>query len=128
MVHGAEDRRVANPLADPQLNANPRVQEEHSCQGEQEKSHHDEGGVRLPVSERAPALLAAHVVVIIQEVVLHLGDGGRKAVSDGAMIRTDKAGLTDGSVYMRQISGGFLSNVNLCFLYIFFPYSVFAQL
>lgn len=72
VVHGVEDRGVAHPLADPQLDANACVEEQHGRQREQEKSHHDEGRVRLPVSQRAPTLLAAHVVLIIQEVVLHL--------------------------------------------------------
>lgn len=79
MVHRVEDRGVAHPLADPQLNADARVEEQHGCQGEQEKSHHDEGGVRLPVSQGAPTLLTAHVVVIVQEVVLHLSEGGKKS-------------------------------------------------
>lgn len=79
MVHGVEDRGVAHPLADPQLDADARVQEQHGHQGEQEEGHHDEGGVGLPVGQRVPVLLAAHVVVIVQKVVLHLwiGETGR---------------------------------------------------
>lgn len=96
MVHGVENRGVTHPLADPQLDANACVEEQHGCQREQEKSHHDEGGVRLPVSQRAPTLLTAHMVVIIQEVVLHLRDGGTNAFSPGRAIKkTDKVALTD---------------------------------
>lgn len=72
VVHGVEDRGVAHPLADPQLDADARVQEQHGHQGEQEEGHHDEGGVGLPVGQRVPVLLAADVVVIVQKVVLHL--------------------------------------------------------
>ena len=78
MVHGVEDRGVAHPLADPQLDADARVEEQHGCQREQEQGHHDEGGVRLPVGQRAPTLLTAHVIVIVEEVILHLGEGGRE--------------------------------------------------
>lgn len=100
MVHGVEDRGVAHPLADPQLDADTRVEEQHGRQGEQEKSHHDEGGVHLPVSQGAPTLLAAHVVVIIQEVVLHLSEGGRKAFSAARTIKTDEVAPTDWVVFM----------------------------
>ena len=72
MVHGVEDGGIADPLADPQFDANTRVEEKHGRQREQEQRYHDEGGVHLPVSVRAPTLLTAHVVVIIQEVILHL--------------------------------------------------------
>lgn len=72
VVHGVEDRGVTHPLADPQLDADAGVEEQHGCQGEQEQSHHDEGGVGLPVGQRAPTLLTAHVVVVVQEVVFHL--------------------------------------------------------
>lgn len=79
MVHGGEDRGVAHSLANPQLDANARVEEQHGRQREQEKSHHDEGGVRLPVSQRAPPLLTAYVVEVVQEVILHLqGVKGRE--------------------------------------------------
>lgn len=88
MIHGVEDGRVPHPLADPQLDADAGVEEEHGCQGEQEESHHDEGGVRLPVSQRAPTLLAADVVVIVQEVVLHLGE---EREGRGGFIKTDEA-------------------------------------
>lgn len=72
MVHGVEHGGVAHPLADPQLDGDARVEEQHGSQRKQEESDHDEGGVELPVSQRVPSLLTAHVVVIIQEVVLHL--------------------------------------------------------
>lgn len=80
MVHGVEHRGVAHPLADPKLDADAGVEEQHGCQGEQEEGHHDEGGVRLPVSHRAPPLLAAHVVVVVQKVVLHLREKEREEV------------------------------------------------
>ena len=78
VVHGVEDRGVAHPVADPQLDPDARVKEQHGGQGEQEQSHHDEGGVRLPVSHGVPTLLTAHMVMIVQEVVLHLGEARRK--------------------------------------------------
>lgn len=81
VVHGVEDRGVAHPLADPQLDADAGVEEQHGCQGEQEKSHHDEGGVGLPVGQRAPTLLTAHVVVVVQEVVFHLWEEGERKAS-----------------------------------------------
>lgn len=83
VVHGVEDRWVAHPLTDPQLDANAGVEEQHGRQREQEKSHHDEGGVHLAVSQRTPTLLTAHMVVIIQEVVLHLGREDRWGLSPG---------------------------------------------
>lgn len=49
VVHGAEDRGIAHPLADPQLDADAGVEEEHGGEGQQEEGHHDEGGVGLPV-------------------------------------------------------------------------------
>lgn len=76
VVHGAEDRRITHPLTDPQLNADAGVEEEHGGQGQQEKSHHDEGGVHLPLSQRAPSLVTANVRAIVQEVVFDLGRGG----------------------------------------------------
>lgn len=75
VVHGAEDRGITHPLPDPQLDADAGVEEEHGGQGEQEKSHHDEGGVGLPVSQGGPSLLAANVITIVQEVVFDLGGG-----------------------------------------------------
>lgn len=72
MVHGAEDRGVAHPLADPQLDADAGVEEEHGGQGQQEKGRHDEGGVGLPVSQGAPPLLTANVMAIVQKVVFDL--------------------------------------------------------
>lgn len=83
MVHGVEDGGIAHPLADPQLDADAGVEEQHGRQREQEKSHHDKGGVHLAVSHRAPTLLTAHVVVIVQEVVLHLGMEDRRGLSPG---------------------------------------------
>lgn len=80
MVHGVEDKGVSHPLADPQLDANAGVEEQHGCQREQEEGHHDEGGVRLPVRQRLPSLLTADMVVIIQEIVFHLGKRGKKIV------------------------------------------------
>lgn len=72
MVHGAEDRGIAHPLADPQLDADAGVEEEHGGEGQQEQGHHDEGGVGLPVRQRAPSLLTADVVAVVQEVVFDL--------------------------------------------------------
>lgn len=83
VVHGVEDGGIAHPLADPQLDADAGVEEQHGRQREQEKSHHDKGGVHLAVSHRAPTLLTAHVVVIVQEVVLHLGMEDRRGLSPG---------------------------------------------
>lgn len=72
VVHGVEHGRIPDPFVDPQLDADAGVEEEHGDQRQQEQSHHDEGRVRLTVFERWPTLLAAHVVMIVQEVVLHL--------------------------------------------------------
>lgn len=72
VVHGAEDRGIAHPLADPQLDADAGVEEEHGGEGQQEKGHHDEGGVGLPLRQRAPSLLAADVVAVVQEVIFDL--------------------------------------------------------
>lgn len=72
VVHGAEDRGIAHPLADPQLDADAGVEEEHGGEGQQEQGHHDEGGVGLPVRQRAPSLLTADVVAVVQEVVFDL--------------------------------------------------------
>lgn len=53
------------------------------------------------MSQRAPTLLTAYVVVIVQEVVFHLrggggGEGGRgrKAFSTGRTIEMDAVALT----------------------------------
>lgn len=78
VIHGAEDRGIAHPLADPQLDPDARVEEEHGGQGEQEKGHHDEGGVGLPVGHRAPPLLTANVITVVQEVVFDLRERKRK--------------------------------------------------
>lgn len=72
MVHGVEDGRVSHTFPDPELDADAAVEEEHGGQRQQEQRHHDEGGVNLTVQQRMPALLTAHVMMIVQEVVLHL--------------------------------------------------------
>lgn len=72
MVHGAEDRRVSHTFADPELDADATVEEEHGGEREQEQRHHHEGGVNLAVHQRMPALVTAHVMVVVQEVILHL--------------------------------------------------------
>lgn len=72
MVHGAEDGRVSYTFPDPELDPDAAVEEEHGSQRQQEQCHHDEGGVNLTVHQRMPAFLATHVVVVVQEVVLHL--------------------------------------------------------
>lgn len=82
VVHGAEDGWIANPLADPQFDTNAGVEEEHGSEGQQEKSHHDEGGVGLPVRQSAPCLLTANVVAIIQEVVFDLRDSDNHCHND----------------------------------------------
>ncbi len=72
VVHGAEDRGVSHSFPDPQLDADAAVEEEHGGQRQQEQRHHDEGGVNLTVQQWMPALLTAHVMMIVQEVVLYL--------------------------------------------------------
>ncbi len=72
VVHGAEDGGVSHTFPDPELDADAAVEEEHGGQRQQEQHHHDEGGVNLTVQQRMPALLTAHVMMIVQEVVLHL--------------------------------------------------------
>lgn len=79
VVHGVEHGRVAHPVAYPQFDAYPCVQKQHGSQRQHKQSHHDEGGVHLPVGQRVPTLLTAHVVVIVQEIVLHLKMAGRKS-------------------------------------------------
>lgn len=107
VVHGVEDWRVTHPLADPQLDANTRVEEQHGCQREQEKGHHDEGGVGLPVRQRGPTFLTAHVVMVIQEVVLHLRELGRQRFSPWRPFKPDIATLT-GVVFI----WGFVTRLN----------------
>lgn len=72
MVHGAEDGRVSHTLADPELDSDATVEEEHGSERQQKQSHHDEGRVDLPMLKRTPALLAAHVMEVVQKIILHL--------------------------------------------------------
>lgn len=55
------------------------------------------------MSHRVPALLTAHVVVIIQEVVLHLRHGGRKAFSCARVIETDELAVTDRVFFLPSV-------------------------
>lgn len=75
MVHGVQHGGIPDPLVYPQLDADPCVKDKHGRQGQQEQCHQDEGGVRTPVGGRVPALLAADVLLVVQEVVLHLRTG-----------------------------------------------------
>ena len=72
MVHSTEDGRVAHAFADPQLDADARVQEEHGRQGQEEERHHDEGGVDLSLLQGLPELLTTHMVLLVHKVILHL--------------------------------------------------------
>lgn len=49
VVDGVEDEGVPHPLADPQLDADACVEEQHGGQRQHKQSHHDEGGIRLPL-------------------------------------------------------------------------------
>lgn len=83
VVHGVEHRWVAHPFADPQLDTDAGVQEQHGHKREQKEGHHDEGGVGLPVLQWVPVLLAADMVVIVQEVIFHLGLERRETPKEG---------------------------------------------
>lgn len=76
VVHGVQDRGVPHPLPNPQLYPYPCVEKQHGCHGHQEQSYHDESGVHLSMGQGTPTLLTTHVVVVVQEVILHLGMEG----------------------------------------------------
>lgn len=49
LVHGVKYKGVAHPLADPQFDPYPCVEDQHGRQGQEEQNYQDEGGIQLSV-------------------------------------------------------------------------------